>query len=206
LLAAAWGTVSPSASWPDPAQGFRENWSGTFTGTWAGYASVGLVADNPGSGGVDGEGFLRLRQLSGAADFGAASHGNEFTGDWIAAGIQFVRFSLSDLGSPTDQEIHFCIGNGGNLWQYNTGFVPSSDWVTFTVDLSSQAFTQIAGTGTFTQALRNVDQVHIRNDHPPFTLNPDDAAGQLGIDRLILLNSATAVRGPTWASIKSLYR
>lgn len=198
--------LAPVAAWSEPVVGFRENWPGTSIGSWGGGGASGLLLDNPGTGGADGDGYLRL-VLDASGNFGARSLGMEYAGDWLAAGVQIVRFSLNSLGTDDGQEIHFAIGNGSNFWQYDTGFVPTDQWTAFNVDLtSSVGFTRIIGTGTFDDALRHVDRILIRHDLPPFQQTPDNTQGDLGIDRLILLNATTQARPDTWSRIKSLYR
>lgn len=198
--------LAPALASANPTLGFREDFPGTSIGTWGGGGASGLLLDNPGTGGADADGFLRL-VLEAPGKFGARSLGAEYAGDWIAAGVQVVRFSLHNLGSDDGHEIHFCIGNTDNFWQYDAGFQPTDQWTAFSVDVtSSQGFTQIIGTGTFEDALRHVDRILIRHDRPPFVQVPEDTQGDLGIDRIRLLDATTRTRPTTWSLVKSLYR
>src|SRR5438093_6698294 len=96
----------PAAS--APVVGFTEDWTGTSLHGWGG----GSTLINPGTGGVGGagDGFLQV-SLPLDGNFGTRSTGAEYIGDWMAAGIQHVIFSLNDVGLPDPFEIHFCIGN-----------------------------------------------------------------------------------------------
>ena len=200
LLAAACcaGALPAQAA---PTLGFVENWPGTTLSTWGG----GSVITNPGTGGTlgVGDGYL-LVSTTLAANLGANSQGAEYAGDWIAAGITQVRVWLNDVNAANPLEIHFVIGrragtlgltDPGNVWQFDTGFIPANQvWKEFVVDLStSVGWTQIIGSGTFTNALQTVNRVHLRHDLAPYIQTPDAIAGDFGIDHLLLTNGILAV-------------
>jgi hypothetical protein len=189
----------------DPTIGFLETWSGTSTQGWGGGSSV----TNPGSGGVDGagDGFLRVATPA-SGNLGARSNGAPYVGDWKAAGITIIRFSIRDVGTDEPLEIHFGIGNGSNFWLSNTAISPPENtWGVVTLDLTTAAgFTQIVGSGTFDQALQNVDRILFRHDRAPFAQMPDPIQGDFGIDNLLLGNAQTPTLSATWGQIKALYR
>src|SRR5262249_36594692 len=81
-----------------PVLGFRENWSGTSTHGWAGGFGPGIVYTNPGSGGVEGEGYLNIASAT-VGNFSTRSVGPEYVGNWLTAGITQVRFWLNDVGA-----------------------------------------------------------------------------------------------------------
>ncbi len=203
----AW--LSVGSAWAGPTVGFREDWAGTSTNGWGGGSGGGASYSNPGSGGSggSGDGYLLVTQVD-PGPYGARSTGAAYAGDWRAAGVEFVRVSISDVGAADHFEIHFCIGNASNFWQFNTGFVPPNGaWQEFVVDLTdSTKWTRIIGSGTFTQALQLADRILLRNDSAPFIQTPDLASGDLGIDGIVLTNVPTRVRATTWGRIKRLYR
>ena len=183
-----------------PVLGFLEDWPGTSTQGWGGGPSH-IVLSNPGTGGVGGasDGYL-LATLSGTPNFlGTRSNGAEYTGDWTAAGIRSVKVWLNDVGTSNGFEIHFCIGNIGNFWQYNPGFIPPSDaWSAFVVDLQdSTAFTHIIANDGFgfAWALQHTTTILLRHDFAPYSMEPDPTSGDLGIDHLELLGATGAVDG-----------
>lgn len=192
-----------------PVFGFREDWTGTTTHAWLGGGGSGVAISNPGTGGVDGsgDGYLLL-SLAVGGNFGARSSGAEYIGNWSLAGIEQVRVAINDVGAPDVLELHFCIGNTSNFWQYNQGFAATNGvWKDYVIGLSDpNQFTQIIGTGSFAQALQSTDRILIRHDIAPFVQNPDPGAGDFGIDRLILTAVATPARQTTWGKIKALYR
>lgn len=192
-----------------PVFGFREDWLGTSTNGWLGGSASGLDITNPGTGGTlgAGDGYLNLA-LAEAGNFGARSTGAEYVGNWPAAGIEQVRLSLNDVGAPNTFEIHFCIGNSSNFWQYNAGFVPLNNvWKEFFVDVTDpNNFTQIIGSGTYAQAVQFADRILLRNDSAPFIQTPNPTNGDLGIDRVILTAVVTPTLATTWGRIKQLYR
>ena len=208
-LLAASVLIGTSVAAADPVVGFREDWAGTSTNGWGGGGGGGATYSNPGTDGVDGpgDGFLLITQAD-PGPFGSRSAGAEYTGDWLAAGIDRVRVSLNDVGAPDAFEIHVCIGNQSNFWIYKPGFTPPNGaWQEFTVDLSDESqWAQIIGAGTFAQALQFADRLLIRYDRAPFIQTPDPGSGDLGIDRVILTAVPTRTRLTTWGQIKRLYR
>jgi hypothetical protein len=203
ILLISWVLLVRIAS-ADPTVGFMETWSGTTTHNWGGGSSV----TNPGTGGVDGagDGFLLVATPT-VGRLGTRSYGASYIGDWIAAGVTFVRFSIKDVGTDDPLEIHFSIGNSVSFWQSNTAILPPENtWGEVTIHLMASEFTRIRGAGTFDQALQNADRIHFRNDNPPFTDTPDEIRGDFGIDNLLLGNATTPTLSSTWGRIKALYR
>ena len=205
-LALSWVVAAPAA-WGNPVAGFVEDWPTGF----AGWNGTGITTSNPGTGGVGGagDGYLEFSKAT-PGRFGVhVGNGVPYSGNWTAANIVQVRLYLNDIGAADAFEIHFSIGLAqNNFWQYNEAFVPlHNTWKEFIVDLTDETkFTQIIGTGTFSAMLQNVDTVHLRHDQAPYQHTPDSMAGDLGVDRLQLLNPAmTPVRLSSWGRIKNLY-
>jgi len=175
----------------DPTVGFIEKWPATTSG-WSGSAAI--TYSNPLFGGADDDGFLMMSQAN-PGHFGTKSEGAEYTGNWMAAGINRIKVKLNDLTSNNNLAIHVAVGAQTNLWQYNIGFLPGVDqWTEFVVDLSdSSLFTRIVGIGSFAGALQNASLLHIRHDLAPFAQVPDNASGDLGIDDLLLTNNTVGV-------------
>jgi hypothetical protein len=194
FLVAAW--VCASSAHATATLGFRENWTGTTLSTWSG----GSTYSNPGTGGIGGlgDGMLVVSNTI-TANLGVRSQGPEYAGNWVAAGITQVRVWLSDIGNPNPLEIHFGIGRdiftpGPNVWQYNVGLIPPSGaWGEYVVDLTSVNWTQVQGSGTFADAVSNVQTIHLRHDVPPFMGNPDPLVGDFAVDHLLLTNGQVGV-------------
>lgn len=189
LLATA---AAPSIA--GPTFGFLEDFS---DGTTAGFIS-GATISNPGTGGVggDGDGFLRIARPDTLPGFiGAFNPGPDYTGNYLAAGVTRIIFQLNDVEGDQAFEIHLAIGNGGNFWQHNTGFMPpEQSWEGFKVDLSdSLNFTQIIGTANYTLALTTVDRILWRHDLAPYVFMPDPISGQVGLDRIVLTGDAAGI-------------
>jgi hypothetical protein len=174
-----------------PTLGFIEKWPVNTSG-WSGSAAI--TYSNPLFGGADDDGFLMM-SLASPGHFGTKSEGAEYTGDWMAAGIDRIKVKLNDLTSNNNLAIHVAVGTQTNLWQYNIGFLPGVDqWTAFVVDLSdSSLFTRIVGIGSFAGALQNASLLHIRHDLAPFAQVPDNASGDLGIDDLELASSTVGI-------------
>lgn len=184
----------PPAALANPVAGFVDHLT-SGVGTWGG----GDVYSNPGAGGVlgAGDGYLEVSTRTGfQTNLGARSLDAAYAGNWTAAGISKVKLSLKDVGAADALEIHFCVGNGTNFWQYDVGFVPTATWSQFTVDLASPSWTQIVGTGTFASALAAADRILIRHDVAPYGQFPDAIEAEVGIDEITLVGSTTAVPQP----------
>jgi hypothetical protein len=197
----------PAAS-AAPVFGFNESFPGPGVGSWS--AQIPEVS-NPGTGGVQGagDGYLYLRQTGG--NLGARCRScPEYSGDWTAAGITHIGLSLNDVGADEPLEIHVVIGNDDSFWLYNPGFnPPNGQWGRFVVDLTNAAnFTRIIdlAPGTFEDALHNVTILQIRHDLAPFVMNPNDIAGDVGIDEITLGDLVTPVTQGSWGRLKTLYR
>jgi len=178
-----------------PTLGFVETFPGTSVASWGG----GAIVSNPGTGGTGGahDGYLLITTPNGSQhNLGSDSGGSEYLGDWTVAGITQVRLWLNDVGADDPLEMHFVIGKSfTNVWQYNVGFLPPlHQWAEFVVDLSSSAnWTHIIGTGTFAQALQNVDRVLVRHDKTPYAQQPDPLDGDVGLDHVLLTNGTVGV-------------
>jgi hypothetical protein len=211
LLATLMLAVLAPAVPADPVPGFLEAFPGTSVSSWGGF--VGGTTTNPGTGGRDGDGdgFMRIARTDFLHNFGVRTRDDAaYSGNWLAAGIVEIRLALNDVETDQPFEIHVSLGNPSNFWQYDLGFAPPENgWQEFTVDLrDSTAFTQIIGTdGAWSAMLHDVNTVLVRHDVAPFVQDPDDIAGELGIDQIELLNEKlTPVTLGTWGRIKSLYR
>jgi hypothetical protein len=204
-LAALLLSLTPLRAHAVPPVGFREDWPGTSLQDWGG----GSLYDNPGTGGVDGagDGFL-LMWTPTPYSLGTVNLSPPYPGNWVAAGIQLVKVSLNDVGADEPVTIHFVIASGFTIWQYNPGFTPPhNEWKEFTVDLTAPgSFTRLTGAASLAQTLTNVDRIHFRHDVPPYIHTPDPIKADVGIDRLILTDFATAAAPTTWGRIKRLYR
>ena len=193
LLAAA---LPPQLAYAGPVLGFLEEFTGTSTGLWSG----GTPVSNPGTGGYlgSGDGYLLLTNTA-PSHFGTVANGDEYIGDWTAAGITQVRVWLNDVGNADALDMHFSIGDGTlNFWQYNIGFHPPLHaWGEYVVPLTGGAnWTRIRGSGTFAAALTSVDRIHLRHDPPPFAIipnPPDPIAADAGIDHVLLTNGLVGV-------------
>jgi len=186
--------LAPRPAGADPVPPFVEHWSAP--GDHAGWASGSLLS-NPGTGGVlgAGDGFLMITTTT-PFQLGANSSQPAYTGNWLAAGANKVRFWLKDVGNPNPLEIHFSIGNTANLWQLNTAFIPSTaQWTQFTVDLTDSVdFTHIIAAPPFLPyalALQSVSRVLIRHDLAPYAQMPDTITADFGLDEFEILSSGS---------------
>jgi hypothetical protein len=175
-----------------PVPGLVESWSDSgSTDGWTG----GAVYANPGHGGAGGpnDGYLQI-SLPVAGNLGTRTSipVSPYVGNWVAAGITQVQLCLNDVGNPDPLEIHFSLGQQSNRWQYNSGFVPPNNaWALYSVDLTdstlwTQTIVPFSGPNSFLWALEHVEVVNVRHDLAPFVQDPDNLAGDFGLDELVL--------------------
>ncbi len=189
--------VFPMTGLAGPTFGFLEDFA---DGTTAGFISAAQLS-NPGTGGVGGVGdgyLLIVRPDSLPGHLGAHNRNPDYAGNYLAAGVTRIVFQLNDVDRNQAFEIHLAIGNGGNFWQYNTGFSPpEQSWGQFQVDLTdSLNFSRIIGVSNYTLALTTADRLLFRHDLPPYTMTPDNISGELGIDRIFLTGPTNGIPDP----------
>lgn len=198
-------TAMPSSA--DPVFGSTESFPGVTTGDWIPGQAASI--SNPGTGGVGGaaDGYILLTQAI-TFNYGMRNEGPLYAGDWVTPGITHLSLWLNDVGTDDDFTMHVVIGNAGNRWQYNVGFVPpNGSWERFVVDFSDEAsFTQIIGSETFSSARLTADRIQVRHDLAPYMQQPDDTSGDLGIDEIVIGDLMTPTRETSWGRLKSLYR
>jgi len=188
LAAALVMTCAVGAARAAAVNGFTETFSGSGTANWSG----GSIHSNPGTGGVGGagDGYLQLSNAF-AGNFGTQNSGENYTGDWSAAGITQVSFYLRDVGADQPFAFHFLLTQGGSFgttWQYITSIdPPTGQWQQYTVDLTSEAnWTRVRGSDSLAAVLQSVSFAHFRHDLEPYFSNPDPIAGDIGIDSIRL--------------------
>jgi len=191
LLALFVSTLFCAPAW-SATFGFVDDFSSPGTNGWASLNSN----TNPGTGGVDGagDGYLNIEQVGSPSNFGSHNDGPNFAGDWTAAGITRVSFFLNDVNTDENFSFHFLITGaetapgGETSWQYDTGFQPpNGSWQQYSVDLTSDVnWTRIRGTSSFADVLADVADAHFRHDLAPFVTQPDQIAGDIGIDNILL--------------------
>ena len=174
-----------------PTLGFVETFAAPGVNGW-----MGAIETNPGTGGVDNDGYLRIARTS-AAPLGAVSLGPDYAGDWTNANIDKINLWLNDVDANQNLEIHVCVGNSTNFWIYKTGFAPPEhSWSQFSVDLTDSTKFQhlIASDGKgFAAALHEADRLHVRHDTTPFLMSSDAVVGEFGVDDIELTNSTIGV-------------
>jgi len=149
---------------------------------------------NPGAGGVGGaaDGFLIVGN-SKAAFLGARNTTEDFAGDFLDAGVVRLSFWLNHVSGDA-LEMHLIVGLAfGNAWQLNTPFVPTTgEWRKFSAVLSTDEadWTQVVGSGTLEDALRNGDRIAFRHDEAPYTQFPEAVVAELGIDNVRIIAGA----------------
>ena len=159
------------------------------------------------SGGVGGvnDGYLHVENYT-PWPFAAMTAGPDYTGNWRAANISRVMFHINDVNECVEGrpfEIHVGIGiQHANVWLYREGCIaPCNVWQRCEVDVTDESkWWRATLSGTFEEALQSADRLVFRHDdtsgcpdgEPDDCLdelgpNRDTIAGDLGIDRIVLL-------------------
>lgn len=204
--------------WSPPARGAVELLEDfTAVDELAGFGGGAEFYENPGEGGVGGDGgYLLVRNASAQSNLATRNVGPTYTGDWT--GIDYVIFYINDVNvdgcnaAENPFEIHVGIGAGpSNFWLSIEGFVaPCDAWLRCDVELVESKFHQIGTAGTFLEALQSSSRFVLRHDdtsacgdNPIPCLddvgaNNDLIQGDLGIDRIILAEDCflTSLPGP----------
>lgn len=152
--------------------------------------------------------YLSIVSTGGAGAFSRPSAQNfaDWSGDYLAEGIDRIEMSVRNFGS-TDLYLRLLFlefGARGPLnaaFSTHPAFIPAgTNWQTITVDISPDDLTAIPGLGTATAALSNTTELRIFHNPAPFFApgqNPPLAAN-LGVDNV----TATAIPEPaTWMLI-----
>jgi len=153
------------------------------------YSGASLVWVPSGGVGGAGDGYIRASRTS-PGNLGLASADAPFVGDLTADGVTGISFWLNDVGNANPLAIHVGIGRAfGNFWlTRNPIFPPHNAWQEYTILFNNPAdWVQIAGSGTFNEALTQVDRLLFRHDLAPYTMTPDAIAGDFGFDRIRVL-------------------
>ncbi|MEM1330967.1 MAG: PEP-CTERM sorting domain-containing protein [Planctomycetota bacterium] len=162
-----------------------------------GQSSVEIT--NPGTGGVGGagDGFLSVETTSNDQLAARAVNAQQYQGDYLAAGVTSISFWLRDLGQQDAAIIRVGLGaRQGNFWVSNRSWDATDDWQRFGVELTDASqWTQIIGSGSFEDALRNADALQFRHAVLPDGRRPDSLAGSFGVDRIALVPAPSAVAG-----------
>lgn len=176
---------------PHTCQAVTLNVVETFNSGLAGFGGPVSYA-NP-LGGVDGpgDGYLAISSTFANTFAVRAIAPSDFTGDYLAAGANAVRFSILDLDSEDAVVIRVGFGiRNVNFWVSNVGFDPvfGAPWqeVEVAFDDASQ-WTQVIGFGgpvDFDFARQNAEAFQLRADAAPGLRAPDAIVGSIGIDNI----------------------
>lgn len=153
------------------------------------FSGASLVWVPSGGVGGAGDGYIRASRSS-PGNLGLASADAPFVGDLIADGVTGISFWLNDVGNANPLAIHVGIGRAfGNFWlTLNPIHPPHNTWQEYTVLFNNPSeWVQIAGSGTFAEALTQCDRLLFRHDLPPYVQTPDPIAGDFGFDRIRVL-------------------
>lgn len=177
-----WGASFAAAA----TVGLTQDFNGSFL--WDG-GSQSYTVEDGGVGGA-GDNYLRVGNPDFAQQLGVRTSDPEFIGDYTAAGVTAMTVWLKDVGTDDALEIHLGVGTSfSNFWFYRPALIPTeSDWTEFTIDFTNPAdWVRVQGSGTFEDALANVDRIVFRHDLEPIEFFPDIIQADFGIDRVTLV-------------------
>lgn len=139
----------------DFEDGTIANWSRVFAG------GLTNIADNGPMGA--GDNYLQIESTggSGAGSRFVMINEDQWTGDYLAAGVNIINADVNNLGS-TDLNLRIAVGNTGSAWYASTNpiVVPAgSGWQNVSFDLSQTSL--VSGVEDLATTLSNVDVVRI---------------------------------------------
>ncbi len=160
---------------------------------WGGGAALTNVAN----GGPNGAGdrFLQIQSNGGSGPGSrlATLNTNQWSGDYIAAGVQAVEMHLNNF-SAQDLHMRIVVFGPGLATQWTSAqavVLPAgSGWRRVTFLLTQSALTRVSGTDSYTTCLSNASQLMIRHNVNASS-GGDPIAATMGMDNV------TAVVGPT---------
>jgi hypothetical protein len=126
---------------------------------------------------------------SGAGSKLVLQNSNQWTGNFIAAGIGNILMSLKNEGSSALQMRIAILSASGSCSSVNAVLVPvSSGWITVNFPISASA---LIG-GTVNTILTSVTEIRLLHEGTPGTKG-DPIAAQLGVDNITATATATGV-------------
>ena len=156
----------------------------------------GINSPNPptniATGGPAGAGDRFLEDVS-TGGFGAGSklvmfNEVQWTGNYVAAGIDRITTQMANLGSTT-LHMRIAIRGGPTSTAYGsttaTDLPPDGVWRVVTFDLTNSALTSIGGADTLAQVLANVNDVRILSAIGGPSFQGDPIQATLGIDNIL---------------------
>ena len=191
--------------------GFVESFSDDTSGFGAG-GPLGSVNRSVGSvqpqfsGAADG--FLEVTSNQGDRLAARAIGQPQYSGDYVEAGVTEIRFWAIDTGTPDDAVIRVGIGDQrDNFWVSNRNWDFTDQWTLFSVDLTDESqWTQVIGSDTFEDALRNTDVLQFRAAADPDGRQPDLIVGSFGIDNIALVPTPASAATLTLAALAARRR
>lgn len=168
-----------------------------FASGVGGFAGGANTVTNPGTDGVGGvgDGFLSVSR-SFEGPLAVRSLLDEYSGDWLDAGVTGVDVWVRDIGQvDAGLEIRVGIGNDANFWVSDVGLAATTEWEMLSVRFD-QGWTQVIGVGSFEEALQTTDRLQFRHEPLPiddFGPSADPIIGDVGFDRIVLVPGPGAI-------------
>jgi hypothetical protein len=157
-------------------------------GLLAGWGGGSSPTNVPG-GGPGGAGDRYLEVSASNFHLGARNQA-QWTGDYLAAGVDEIAFDLNNFGpDPLALRVNI-FGPGGTFTSTNeTVLAAGSGWVTASFSLTEAELTRTQGTGTLDQTLVAVSILLLRHDPDPASPPAEEnlVTATLGIDNVTAL-------------------
>jgi len=153
------------------------------TQNWGGNSSPINMAD----GGPDGAGD-RFLQLSANNFHLGARNQVQWTGDYLAAGVDELVFDLNNFG-PAPVAVRITIFGPGGAFTSTNEVALGSGWVSASFSLNEADLTRTDGIGTLDQTLAGVTNLLLRHDPDPIS-PPGEAnlvTASIGVDNVTAL-------------------
>lgn len=155
---------------------------------WAGGASPTNIA-NGGPAGA-GDRYLRLTSTGtgGSGSRIATFNDNQWSGNFLAAGVTRVEVDMANLGATTLEMRIVLFRFNSPISRFTSAnsivLAPGSGWRHLVFQLDSASLVSVAGSATYAQTITDVGRMMFRHDPGGPSAQGSPIAGQLGIDNV----------------------
>ena len=171
------------------------------TGNWAiGNLSSPFAPVNISSGGPfeiteSPDAFLQLSSsgISGAGSKLVSFNINQWTGDFIGAGVTGISLYFNNTGSnPVTMRLGFFGADSTFSTQQGFSINPGSGWQEFSFNLTAEDVILLTGTASFAQGFANITEMRILSSATP-AFSGDVIAATVGVDNITAIPEPSSI-------------
>ncbi len=178
-----------------------DDFTGGTTGNWAignlnsPFAPVNISSGGPFEATESPDAFLQLSSsgTSGAGSKLISFNINQWTGDYIGAGVTEISLYFNNMGSnAVNMRLGFFGAESTFSTQQGFSINPGSGWQEFTFDLTAEDVVLLSGTASFAQGFANIAEMRILSSVNP-AFSGDLIAATVGIDNITAIPEPSSI-------------